>query len=108
MTSPTKKERKLARHNAVKASRTYRLTQSIAKWMDRYYIDPIVGLLLPAYGDAVTALLNLPYLYISILKLHSIPLSLAIVYNMQEQVRAIFVLKRQLKIAVEKFKKNKI
>ena len=82
MTSPTKEERKLARHNAVKASRTYRLTQSIAKWMDRYYIDPIVGLLLPAYGDAVTALLNLPYLYTSILKLHSIPLSLAIVYNM--------------------------
>lgn len=50
--------------------------------MDRYYIDPIVGFFLPAYGDIVTALLNLPYLYLSMLKLRSIPLTLAIIYNM--------------------------
>lgn len=50
--------------------------------MDRYYIDPIVGFFLPAYGDVVSALLNLPFLYLSMLKLRSIPLTLAIIYNM--------------------------
>ena len=66
----------------VETSRTYRLTKSIARWMDRYYLDPIIGFFLPAYGDVVTALLNLPYLYISMLKLRSIPLTLAIIYNL--------------------------
>ena len=66
----------------VETSRTYRLTKRIARWMDRYYLDPIIGFFLPAYGDVVTALLNLPYLYISILKLRSIPLTLAIIYNL--------------------------
>lgn len=66
----------------VETSRTYRLTKRIARWMDRYYLDPIIGFFLPAYGDVVTALLNLPYLYISMLKLRSIPLTLAIIYNL--------------------------
>ena len=76
---PPKKE---AIRKKVESSRTFRLTKSIARWMDRYYIDPIVGFFLPAYGDIVTALLNLPYLYLSMLKLRSIPLTLAIIYNM--------------------------
>lgn len=66
----------------IASSRTYRFTKRIEKWMDRYYLDPIIGFFLPAYGDVVTALLNLPYLYISMLKLRSIPLSLAIIYNL--------------------------
>ena len=66
----------------VETSRTYHFTKRIARWMDRYYLDPIIGFFLPAYGDVVTALLNLPYLYISMLKLRSIPLTLAIIYNM--------------------------
>ena len=66
----------------VETSRTYRFTKRIARWMDRYYLDPIIGFFLPAYGDVVTALLNLPYLYISMLKLRSIPLTLAIIYNL--------------------------
>ena len=66
----------------VETSRTFRLTKSIARWMDRYYLDPIIGFFLPAYGDVVTALLNLPYLDISMLKLRSIPLTLAIIYNL--------------------------
>lgn len=71
--SPLRKE--------IEASRTYKFTKRIAKWMDRYYIDPIIGLFLPAYGDAITALLNLPYLYISTFKVRSFPLTLAIIYN---------------------------
>ena len=82
-TTPTPKaSKKEERRKLVETSRTYRLTKSIARWMDRYYIDPIVGFFLPAYGDIVTALLNLPYLYLSMLKLRSIPLTLAIIYNM--------------------------
>lgn len=82
-TTPTPKaSKKEERRKLVETSHTYRLTKSIARWMDRYYIDPIVGFFLPAYGDVVSALLNLPFLYLSILKLRSIPLTLAIIYNM--------------------------
>ena len=82
-TSPTPKaSKKEERRKLVETSRTFRLTKSIARWMDRYYIDPIVGFFLPAYGDVVSALLNLPFLYLSMLKLRSIPLTLAIIYNM--------------------------
>ena len=81
-TSPTPKASKTEeRRKLVETSRTYRLTKSIARWMDRYYIDPIVGFFLPAYGDVVSAQLNLPFLYLSMLKLSSIPLTLAIIYH---------------------------
>ena len=79
--SQTSEERHTDISPCVASSRTYRLTKRIAKWMDRYYIDPIVGLFLPGYGDTVTALLNLPYLYLSTFKVRSIPLTLAIIYN---------------------------
>lgn len=80
--SHTSEERHTNISPLIASSRTYRLTKRIARWMDRYYLDPIIGFFLPAYGDVVTALLNLPYLYISILKLRSIPLTLAIIYNL--------------------------
>ena len=74
----TKKE---VRRKKVESSRTFRLTKNITRWMDKYYLDPIIGLLLPAYGDALTALLNLPFLYISMFKVKSVALTFAIIYN---------------------------
>lgn len=65
----------------VETSRTYQLTKVITQWMDKYYLDPIVGLFLPACGDALTSVLNLPFLYISIFKVRSASLTLAIIYN---------------------------
>ena len=53
----------------------------IARYMDRYYLDPIIGFIFPTFGDILSATMTLPYLYISIFKIKSVALSLAIIYN---------------------------
>lgn len=65
----------------VKNSTSYKLVHEIALWMDRRMLDPLIGCVLPGLGDALTSAFALPYLYLSIVKLKSIPLTLAIVYN---------------------------
>ena len=65
----------------VKELKSYKLIETIAKVMDNYYVDPLLGLV-PTVGDAVSSLLTLPYLYFSIFKLKSIPLTLALLCNM--------------------------
>lgn len=63
-------------------STSYPLVRNMAKFMDDYYIDPVVGLVLPmGIGDMLTQTLALPYLYISMMKIGSWKLTLAIVYN---------------------------
>ena len=61
-------------------SRFYRTLQRIAQWMDTYYLDPILGILLPAgIGDFVSALMALPFIVFSLFVAKSIPLTLAII-----------------------------
>jgi len=65
----------------IKKDKAYQLIKAIAKVMDQYHVDPLLGLV-PTVGDAVSSLLTLPYLYFSIFKLRSIPLTLALICNM--------------------------
>lgn len=65
----------------IRNSVSYKLVHAIALWMDRRLLDPLIGLVLPGFGDALTSVLPVPYLYLSIVKLKSIPLTLAIVCN---------------------------
>ena len=65
----------------IRNSVSYNLVHAIALWMDRRLLDPLIGLVLPGFGDALTSVLAVPYLYLSIVKLKSIPLTLAIVCN---------------------------
>lgn len=65
----------------IRNSVSYKLVHAIALWMDRSLLDPLIGLVLPGFGDALTSVLAVPYLYLSIVKLKSIPLTLAIVCN---------------------------
>ena len=60
----------------------YKFIIGLAKWMDKWGIDPLVGFLLPAVGDLFTSLMTLPYLYFSLFRLKSPSLTLAILYNM--------------------------
>lgn len=61
-------------------SRFYRTLQRIAQWMDTYYLDPILGILLPAgIGDFVSALMAIPFIVFSLFVAKSIPLTLAII-----------------------------
>ena len=65
----------------IRNSVSYKLVHAIALWMDRRLLDPLIGLVLPGFGDALTSVLAVPYLYLSIVKLKGIPLTLAIVCN---------------------------
>ena len=71
----------------IRNSVSYKLVHAIALWMDRRLLDPLIGLVLPGFGDALTSVLAVPYLYLSIVKLKSIPLTLAIVCNILLEVR---------------------
>lgn len=65
----------------IRNSVSYKLVHAIALWMDRRLLDPLIGLVLPGFGDALTSVFAVPYLYLSIVKLKSISLTLAIVCN---------------------------
>ena len=65
----------------IRNSASYKLVHAIALWMDRRLLDPLIGLVLPGFGDALPSVFAVPYLYLSIVKLKSIPLTLAIVCN---------------------------
>lgn len=60
----------------------YRLIRTIKNVMDRYYLDPLIGLFFPTAGDIFSSAMTLPFLTVSLFKIKSIPLTLAILYNM--------------------------
>ncbi len=59
---------------------SFNFVKRVSKIMDDYYVDPIVGLF-PVVGDALPALLSIPAIYLSMFEIRSIPLTLAVVYN---------------------------
>lgn len=69
-----------AKRNEVKDSKSFRTVKKIADLMDNWYIDPILGII-PNVGDLVTPVFSLPFLYLSIFKVKSVALTLAIIYN---------------------------
>lgn len=60
----------------------YRLIRTIKNVMDRYYLDPLIGLFFPTAGDIFSSAMILPFLTVSLFKIKSLPLTLAILYNM--------------------------
>ena len=74
-----KVQRREQRRLRIEGKRSYRLIKGIAKWMDRFYLDPILGFV-PA-GDLISAGLILPYLYVAIFQVRSLPLTLALLCN---------------------------
>lgn len=76
-----RKKRKEDKKDRIKMSNSYSAIKWIATVMDNYFIDPIVGFI-PGFGDFATSILGLPYIYVSLFKIRSIPLTLAVIYNM--------------------------
>ncbi len=65
----------------ISKSKVYRLVYYLKKVFDDWHIDPIAGFLFPGVGDFVAAFCAVPYFYVSIVKLRSWELTLAILYN---------------------------
>ena len=76
---PTKAQQREMLRLRMEGKRSYRLIKGIARWMDRYFLDPILGFI-PA-GDLISASLILPYLYVAIFQVRSLPLTLALLCN---------------------------
>lgn len=78
-----RQERKNRRREEIEMSSSYSMIKGIKTILDDWYVDAIVGLVIPGgIGDALSGSLSLPYLYISMFKVRSFSLTLAVLYNM--------------------------
>lgn len=70
------KRQEMMRHSS------YRIMVNTAKYMDKYYLDPILGFILPGgIGDVLSSVLAFPFVYYSLCVVKSVPLTLAVIYN---------------------------
>lgn len=60
---------------------SYKSVHSISKALDEWWLDGILGFF-QGVGDIANAAFTLPFLYVSLFKIRSIPLTLACIYNM--------------------------
>lgn len=77
--------KKEMRRKDIRRSASYRMVEDIAKWMDKYFLDAILGLV-PSLGDSLTSLAALPSIYVSLFKVKSVPLTLAVIFNILKDV----------------------
>lgn len=65
----------------VKELKSYGLLQKIATLMDKYLLDPLIGLI-PGFGDLLSATCGVIPLYLTLFKMRSLSLSLAVIFNL--------------------------
>lgn len=75
-----RRQRREKRIRELKESRLFWLISTITKWADKYFLDALLGFV-PSVGDLVSSAFGLPFIYVSLVKVKSIPLTLAIIYN---------------------------
>ena len=75
-------DKKAAKREKMMNMPSYRLMVGAAKYMDKWFLDPILGFILPVgIGDALTSVFAFPFIYYSLCVVKSIPLTLAVIYN---------------------------
>lgn len=78
----SKKSKKEAQREELKNRLSYQILVKTAKYMDQYFLDPILGFVLPAgVGDMISSIFAFPFIYYSLCIVRSIPLTLAVIYN---------------------------
>lgn len=78
----TRRRKKEQKRQELETDSSYRMVKGIATVMDKFFLDPIIGFFLPAVGDILTSVMTLPSIMVALFKVRSIPLTLAIIYNM--------------------------
>ncbi len=73
-------EKKRLQRERLMDNRVYRAMQVLTRYMDRYYLDAVIGVI-PTWGDALALVSVLPFVYFSLFVVRSIPLTLAVVNN---------------------------
>ena len=64
----------------LKASKAYKFISTVTTLADRYFLDALLGLV-PSVGDLVSSIFGLPFIYVTLFRVKSIPLTLAVIYN---------------------------
>lgn len=64
----------------LKASKAYKFISTVTTLADKYFLDALLGLV-PSVGDFVSSIFGLPFIYVTLFKVKSIPLTLAVIYN---------------------------
>jgi len=64
----------------IKDKSSYKTLETIATVMDDYYLDPLIGLV-PGLGDFLSSAASLPYIYVCMFDIKSVPLTLYVLAN---------------------------
>lgn len=64
----------------IKNRKEYAMLQTVAKYMDRYHIDGMIGFV-PYIGDYFSAVALIPFVYVTLFVIKSVPLTLAVINN---------------------------
>lgn len=60
---------------------SYKFVKGISFLMDKCFADAILGFVVPGIGDFLTIVLSIPSLFVAVFKVRSLPLFLAMLYN---------------------------
>ena len=74
-------DKKAAKREKMMNRSSYRIMVGTAKYMDKYFLDPILGFILPGIGDVLSSVFAFPFIYYSLCVVKSIPLTLAVIYT---------------------------
>ena len=61
-------------------NKAYQMMSNLTRYMDRYLLDALIGII-PGWGDAITLLSVVPFVYFSSRVIKSVPLTLAVLNN---------------------------
>ena len=75
-----KDEKRQLQRQRLMDNRAYRTMQGLTRYMDRYYLDALLGVI-PGWGDAIALVSVVPFVYFSLKIIKSIPLTLAVLNN---------------------------
>ena len=73
-------EKRLQRRKRLMDNRAYQTMQGLTRYMDRYYLDALIGIV-PGWGDAIALASAVPFVYFSGRVIRSVPLTLAVLNN---------------------------
>ena len=75
----------IIRREEIRKSKLYKSLNVITKVMDKYMLDPVIGLV-PGVGDFVASVFVIPFLYVSIFQVRSVHLTLALLFNVLKDI----------------------
>ena len=75
-----KNEKRELQRKRLMDDKAYQMMSGLTRYMDRYYLDALIGII-PGWGDAISLLCVVPFVYFSSRVIKSIPLTLAVLNN---------------------------